>query len=114
MLEANAPPAKPNERATARVGDHAALLRTSLRQVRHRAFVILNPHQIARLDKAAANLATEKMIDQPHARAACRRARQGPPRALGSSIGMIAVIWPPLKNSLSRAVLNRQQRPMGR
>jgi hypothetical protein len=67
MLEANAPPAKPNERATARVGDHAALLRTSLRQVRHRAFVILNPRQIARLDKAAANLAMEKMISPTHA-----------------------------------------------
>jgi hypothetical protein len=36
--------------------------------------------------------------DQPHGRAACRRARQAPPqRALGSLIGMIAIIWPPLK-----------------
>jgi hypothetical protein len=113
MLEANAPPAKPNERATARVGDHAALLRTSLRQVRHRAFVILNPRQIARLDKAAANLAMEKMISPTHARLSARSPRTAA-RALGSSIGMIAVIWPPLKKSLSRAVLNRQQRPMGR
>ncbi len=38
------------------------LLHSILRRVRQRAFVVLDPHEIARVDKAAANLTSEIML----------------------------------------------------
>jgi hypothetical protein len=39
------------------------LLNSILRRVRQRAFVILNPYVIPRIDPAAARLTSEKMFD---------------------------------------------------
>jgi hypothetical protein len=54
-------PAKFNTRHR-RADDPVALLHPILRRVRQRTFVIQNPYVIPRVDKAAANLASEKMI----------------------------------------------------
>jgi len=43
------------------------LLDSILRRVRQRAFVILNPNQIPRIDPAVARLASEKMFDLTNA-----------------------------------------------
>jgi hypothetical protein len=49
-----------------------------LRRVRQRAFVILNPCQIARIDKAAANLASEIMPTLADAQPVGALAERGP------------------------------------
>jgi hypothetical protein len=65
------------------------LLHAILRRVRQRAFVILNPNQIPRVDPAVARLAPEKMLDLARLSA---RSPSTVPRGLGSSIDMIVVI----------------------
>jgi hypothetical protein len=63
------------------------LLNSILRRVRQRAFVMLNPCQIERVDKAAANLACSASLT----RRLSARSPSTVPRGLGSSIGMVAV-----------------------
>ena len=46
----------------ARADDPVALLRLILRRVRQRAFVILNPYVIPRVDPAVARAASKKMV----------------------------------------------------
>ena len=57
------------------------LLRLILRWVRQRAFVVLDPSQIPRIDPAVARLASEKN-DKARRRVACWRARRAPFRAV--------------------------------
>jgi hypothetical protein len=47
--------------------------------VRQRAFVILDPHEISRVDKAAANLASEKMFGLTNATRVGALAEHGTP-----------------------------------
>jgi hypothetical protein len=53
-------------RQESRADDPVALLRLILRRVRQRAFVILNPYVIPRIDPAVARLAPEEMFDFPN------------------------------------------------
>jgi hypothetical protein len=59
--------------------------------MRQRAFVILNPNQIPRIDPAFARLASEKCSTSWTRRPSVRSPITVPPRGLGYSIGMIAV-----------------------
>jgi hypothetical protein len=70
------------------------LLRLILRRVRQRAFVILNPRQIAPVDPAVAHLAPEIMLSFADAPPVGALAEYRPAN-LGSSIVMIAVICRP-------------------
>jgi len=65
------------------------LLHSILRRVRQRAFVVLDPHEIARVDKAAANLTSEIMLSLTDAPPISALADAG--RASRFVIGMIAV-----------------------
>jgi hypothetical protein len=61
--------------------DPVGLLRLILRRVRQRAFVILNPYVIPRIDPAVARLAPEKMFDFPNPTAVGALAEQRPARS---------------------------------
>jgi hypothetical protein len=59
--------------------------------MRQRAFMILDPHEIAPVEIAAARLALEKMFGLTNARPPAR-SPSTVPRGRGSSSGMIVVI----------------------
>jgi hypothetical protein len=64
-----------------RADDPVALMRLILRGVRQRAFVILNPYVIPRIDPAIARLAPEKMFDFPNPTPVGALAEQRPARS---------------------------------
>jgi hypothetical protein len=64
-----------------RADDPVALLRLILRWVRQRAFVILNPYVIPRIDPAVARLAPKKMFDFPNPTPVGALAEQRPARS---------------------------------
>jgi hypothetical protein len=68
-------------RHESRADDPVALLRLILRRVRQRAFVILNPYVIPRIDPAVARLAPEKMFDFPNPTPVGALAEQRPARS---------------------------------
>jgi hypothetical protein len=64
-----------------RADDPVALLRLILRRVRQRAFVILNPYVIPRIDPAVARLASKKMFGLGDATPVDALAEHGTPRS---------------------------------